>query len=773
MTPDQVYFNHETTATLKAVADPGFVFSGWEGDASGNQNPLTITMNSKKVITARFTNNANFTITAQAGENGSISPSGTTTLSYGESKTYTISPNAGYHVEDVVVDGVSRGGYTTYTFNRVTDSHSITAIFAAGEINQPMKPETFDVPYDAPKGGKTWTVNQGDDLQAAINGAALGDVIVLQAGATFRAPSIPFSLPYKRGSGWIYIISSELNRLQEGRRVTPADAVYMPKIVAADNPNGLPALATLFGAHHFRLAGIEIISENTKGGTYNLVLHGYGLKHPDDSHWLRKAASSSDEMPHHIVYDRCYIHSTGNNYFSRTGINANGSYIAIIDSRIENFKDGSDAQAIQVYDGAGPYKIVNNFLEATGENIMFGGTDPAIQNLVPSNIEVRGNHCFKRLAWKFNDPSYAGKNWTIKNLFELKNAERILVTGNVFENNWSVTGQHSGGQKGTAIVLTVRNQSGAAPWSVVRDLTFENNIIRNVGYGFRLTGSDDVHPSQGTTRIRIHNNAFESLRADYYGGVGMGLSSRVNHPGLDVRISHNLFAFGPSPDTSTGSWGVMIEYGAGVIMRRIAIENNLAMNGNYGIMGSNLGPGLNSLNYYLADYSITHNVIINRPCDLYYGQRGLPSAWYPAGNFFPDGNSSVGFTDYLNGNYRLLSSSPYHNAGTDGKDIGPDWDKLNAATAHAVDGNSYASYTLVVAAQNGMVTKNPDWTSYRANSQVTLTAKANAGYRFSGWSGDAEGSSNPLTVMMDRNKSITANFIDTMAPKAPSNLRVK
>ena len=61
---------------------------------------------------------------------------------------------------------------------------------------------------------------------------------------------------------------------------------------------------------------------------------------------------------------------------------------------------------------------------------MFGGADPSIQNLVPSDIEIVGNHFNKPLAWQ--DP----QGYVIKNLFELKNARRVLVEGNVFENNW-------------------------------------------------------------------------------------------------------------------------------------------------------------------------------------------------------------------------------------------------------------------------------------------------------------------------------------------------
>jgi hypothetical protein len=87
-------------------------------------------------IAANHTINAYFkvityTITASAGTGGSISPLGTTTVNIGVSQTYTITPTAGYHIMDVLVDGVSVGAVATYTFTNVMASHTIAATFAA------------------------------------------------------------------------------------------------------------------------------------------------------------------------------------------------------------------------------------------------------------------------------------------------------------------------------------------------------------------------------------------------------------------------------------------------------------------------------------------------------------------------------------------------------------------------------------------------------------------------------------------------------------------
>ncbi len=68
------------------------------------------------------------------------------------------------------------------------------------------------------------------------------------------------------------------------------------------------------------------------------------------------------------------------------------------------------------------------------------------------------------------------------------------------------------------------------------------------------------------------------------------------------------------------------------------------------------------------------------------------------------------------------------------------------------------TYTLTVSGTNGTVAKNPDQARYNHGSTVVLTATPAPGYIFSSWSGDATGTTNPLTVTMDGNKTIVANF---------------
>ncbi|MEL7589493.1 MAG: ice-binding family protein, partial [Prolixibacteraceae bacterium] len=82
---------------------------------------------------------------------------------------------------------------------------------------------------------------------------------------------------------------------------------------------------------------------------------------------------------------------------------------------------------------------------------------------------------------------------------------------------------------------------------------------------------------------------------------------------------------------------------------------------------------------------------------------------------------------------------------------------LNASTT-LVANFAVNTYTLNVTAVNGTVVKNPNLTAYNSGATVQLTATPSPGYTFTSWSGDATGSANPLTVTMNANKNVTANF---------------
>ena len=166
-------------------------------------------------------------------------------------------------------------------------------------------------------------------------------------------------------------------------RITPSYASYLPKLKSA---NSSPVLATAAGAHHWVLQFLEF--QGNAGGAAEMLRLGSSSE--------TNAANQAKQ----IVIDRVYIHGEPK-AGTRRGIALNSGDTTIVNSYISDIKTiGQDSQAICGWNGPGPYKIENNYLEAAGENVMFGGATPAIQNLVPSNITIRRNHFSKNLAWK-------------------------------------------------------------------------------------------------------------------------------------------------------------------------------------------------------------------------------------------------------------------------------------------------------------------------------------------------------------------------------------
>lgn len=513
-----------------------------------------------------------------------------------------------------------------------------------------------------PVTGKTIEVGPDGDLQAALDKAQPGDEIVLEAGATYTGN---FVLPAKQGDGkWITIRTSNLSGLpKEGTRVNPKDAAAMPKIV---DPNGTGAISTAPKAGYYRLVGLEVTVAPTVKRVWALVNLGTA----------GREQNSLELVPHHLILDRMYIHGDPKHDCFRC-VALSSASSAVIDSHLsEGHVVGFDAQAICGVNGPGPFKIVNNYLEGSGENIMFGGADPAIRDLVPSDIEFRLNHCFKPLSWKIDHPSYAGTPWTVKNLFELKNARRVLIEGNVFENNWV----HA--QNGTGILFTVRNQSGTAPWSAVQDVTMVNNRLRNSPTAFVVMGYDSPNSSQQTQRILIRNNLFEQIARSGF---------LITWGADDVEIDHNTFL--PTNYLSFAMTGLKGHDDSGKVVgvpcQRFKLTNNTLGFGQYGPC---VDGGQNSFAEAFPGGVFEKNLLVGHGEGR--AEHLMKNKNFPAGFLFEpkhvgttpqdDANwAAVGFASFAGGDYRLAKDSKYRTMSTDGKPLGADIDAMDAAVKKA------------------------------------------------------------------------------------------
>ena len=463
--------------------------------------------------------------------------------------------------------------------------------------------------------GSILKLDRNGDLQDAIDQARPGDTIVLEAGAVYTGP---ITLPVKSGSDFITIQSSRASELPEGVRVSPSQSALFAKVQSATN--GEPIVKTKPGAHHYKFVGIEFSTADANVKVYDLIRLG---------DWNSQITVES--APHHLIIDRSYIHGFKTQEVQR-GIALNSAETSITNSYISDAHGkGYDTQAICGWNGPGQFKIINNYLEGAGENVMFGGAPATIPNLTITGIEFRGNQVVKPLSWR--------GVWSVKNLFELKNARNVIVDGNIFDGNWTDA------QAGRAIVFTPR-PSDSGLGAVVEDVTFSNNIVRNVGAGVLLLGIDEP-PAPTDVRLRrvkVINNLFE-IDGPRFSSNGVFVT--VINGTQDVTVEHNTAI-------QTGNI-ISTDYAPNT---RFIYRNNITRHNEYGIFGSGQGIGNTSIAKYLPGSIITGNVMVkegNAP--------GNAESLYPPGNFFPQSMQEVGFVDYEHGNYRLRPGSRFTNAG--------------------------------------------------------------------------------------------------------------
>jgi len=576
-------------------------------------------------------------------------------------------------------------------------------IVGVASSQTPPAPGGFDGPAELPRvfvesslhatpaPGKIVPVRAGEDLSRAVANASCGDTVELQAGATFSA----LLLPQKNcdDSHWIIIrTSSPDSKLPpEGTRLTPcyAGISSLPgrsdlncrsaeNVLAKIEFNGKGGSGPVTfapGANHFRLIGLEITRLAPGVCVYNLV----EFKGPAD----------------HVIFDRVWMHGTAQDETTRGIFLGPSRYLAVVDSFFSDFhcvaRTGACTDAQAIFGGLGenpmgPYKIVNNYLEAAGENILFGG---GAATVTPADIEIRHNYLFKPLTWMRGQPGFVGGRdgspFIVKNLFELKNAQRVLFEGNVLENSW-------GGftQTGFGILLTPKSQArgmeNLCPSCLVTDVTIRKCEISHVASGFQIANAVDGK-GRGTARdggrYSIHDIVLEGVDPAVYTGFGM-FAQISSVPGVsdaprvhDLKIDH-VTAFAPKTLFILG--GPVGE----PRMSNLSITNSILMTtGLEPVLstGGSVEQNCSALPFRksaevlfrqcFSSFDIRHNVIVG------------PRDDWPKENKTVKTVADIGFSDYGNGNLRndrLSSNSRFKNAGSDQKDIGADVEAIEQAT---------------------------------------------------------------------------------------------
>jgi hypothetical protein len=717
------------TASVTGTSDSAVTWSASKGSVNSSGLYTAPAVQSQTSVTVTATSSADTTKSASASltvqpasskgpqiTTGSLpqgqqgSPYGETFAATGGTTPYSWSISAGAPPSGITMSTSgdfsgtpSTTGTDTFTV-MVTDANSKTAtgnfsvtITASGAYDGPAELPIATVPSamaDTPAPGSLIPVKAGGNLQTALSNAVCGDTIQLQAGATFTGQ---FTVPAKNCdiNHWIIIRTSSPDSAlpAEGQRATPCYAGVaslegrpqytcskptnvLAKVQIQTRGDGPFLLAS--GANFYRFVGLEVTRPNGTPGSARL-LAGLG---------------TSD----HIIVDRSWFHGQQQDE-THDGVNLNGmTNAAVIDSYFSDFHcisaTGECVDSHAIAGGTsdtqdGPFKIQDNFLEASGEAVMFGG---GAATLTPTDITITGNHFWKPWQWmKGNTPFVGGANgnpFIVKNHLELKNAIRVLVEANLMENSW---GGFS--QTGYGILLTPKNQhahdgGNVCPLCQVTDITIRYVHVSHAGGGIQMAtvlsgnGSGGA-PALAGTRWSIHDVVLDDLNTKYVGGgtAFEMMNGWPKNPLNTVTINH-VTAF-PDPGSHVIIMGNTVKTAP---MYNLVFTNNMVMTGQYPVW--NTGGGSDSCAFKDVPITSINNCFTSNT----FGNNGLvatppafpPSSW-PANNLFPETVGDVQFVNFNNGNggnYELQASSPYKNKGTDGKDLGADIVGLNDALAN-------------------------------------------------------------------------------------------
>src|SRR6202140_2947691 len=546
---------------------------------------------------------------------------------------------------------------------------------------------------DTPAPGGLTPLSAVSDLQTAINNAQCGDTIQLQAGATY---STKLTLPAKPcdDQHWIIIRTSAPDSAlpPEGQRVTPcyAGVSSLPNRPAYSCSKPQNVLAKISrsvrmgdgpivfdsGANHYRLIGLEITRPVDKVPVVALI------------------APSQDAPADHIIIDRSWIHGTAQDE-TRRGVALRGlTHVSIVDSYLNDFHctavtgtctDSSAMGGGTGNNASGPWKIENNFLEAAGENILFGGSAATI---VPADITISRNHLYKVPQWRKGEPGfvggYNGNPFVVKNLFEIKNATRILFEGNILEYSWGGFSQY-----GQSILITPRNdynkssqQGNLCSVCEATDITIRYNKISHTAAGLNIANVVVANfGAQAGERYSIHDIIVDDIDGAKYKGGG-GLFLVMNFWPTQTLNNISIRHVTGFPDQHGHLLGIANSLNFPQ-MYALNFSDNVVVVPTYPVWSAG---GVN--NCAVADvpltvmvacfktFTFTNNVLAGAP-------QAFPGSKWPGGNFFPATVNDVGFVNYNNGNggdYHLQASSPYKGKGSDGRDPGADIDAVNAAT---------------------------------------------------------------------------------------------
>ena len=307
----------------------------------------------------------------------------------------------------------------------------------------------------------------------------------------------------------------------------------------------------------------------------NVIIKGVEFRHPLQSNTILTLNGVG------CVLDQCRVLGDPVKGQHR-GIQVGGGQVSITRSYIDQIFSDIDTQAIGAYDMSAPGLTVDDcYLSASGETFLLGGADPSDITHIPSQIVVKNSTLTKNLAWR-------GTTAVAKNVLELKNCKGVEVFNCDLSNSWK------DGQVGYLLVMTVRNQSGGAPYSTIEDVNIHDNHFHSGCSAIQILGTDDTHPSQTMNRVTVKDNLFDDLDRLAWGDGSDKLIAIGGGP-KNLTIDHNTFKALNLRSTI---------YFGGPACENLVVTNNTWTKTKYGIFGVNVAVGPAAWTTYTSGTSV-------------------------------------------------------------------------------------------------------------------------------------------------------------------------
>lgn len=631
-----------------------------------------------------------------------------TTVTAGQTYTLTLTPATGaltagtYGVSFPVTDASASNSPVTITVSFVVTSVTPPGNFTAPRFALPtwatfntatgeIEGSPFTKPDADPSSatyyyGATGTANPGvaqirtvTSRAELLTQAALavdGDIIEYTAFTISSRVVWPRRADHvAKPNGFVLVRPASGFSVPIGDRPTVAQFASVPKISCAiEFPITWAAGAKGF---HFRGCYFDNTVTSSSVDSNGMLWFSYD---PGGS----TTQTSLTDMPTRLVMEQNYIRNnwtSGGTKYCRRSLRFDGQY-GIIQRNLflgNVSRTGDDTQAILMINGLGYCLIEDNALQAAGEVIMTGGGPVSMgsQSAYNSHCLVRENYIYKDTAWF--TAGIAG----IKNQLELKNGQNWTYVRNHLAN-------HSGRDQQQDVVFKASPYTTAErAFITTRNINFINNYSTNGVGSFEVdggdvntTGNSFPNPGLGVSNIYIAHNAFMNRytqsSATLKNKVG-GLAS-ANNPITNVIVDHNWFS-----DTNSC---VTLTQQPSISLPGFEMTNNIfASNVQYqAVLGQNIGPNVVALNAYCGstNYKFRKNACVHTAgaSDIYgTGTNSLSNA--PHSNICYTSTATLTSKTSTAATHRnvLPSATDLYQAGTDGKDIGPNWDLLQRAVA--------------------------------------------------------------------------------------------